>query len=746
MRINHAHWRSTKALMTAALLSTLILPAYIGKAQAAEAAGNGSNRPVDSYHLRILHTNDTHAHLDNAAKRITAIKQARNDQTLLLDAGDVFSGTLYFNQYNGLADLFFMNMAGYDAMTFGNHEFDKGPAALASFIRDAKFPFVSSNIDFSRDKDLGGLYRDKTGGRGDSSGIYPAIVKDVNGEKIGIFGLTTADTASLSSPGENIRFKAYAVSAQAVIDQLQRQGVNKIVALSHLGYSEDQKLANAVKGLDIIVGGHSHTKLTEPAVIHADSEPTVIVQTGEYNQFLGQLDAAFDDKGVLKGWNGKLIELDAKDEAKKDVIAADPSAAAQLQTYAASLEELKKKVIGKTNVILDGERGNVRKKETNLGDFMADGMLNKVKSLVKAPDAKGYITIQNGGGIRASLPAGDITLGGLLTVMPYANNLTALKMTGQEIKEALENGVSGVESGEGRFPQVAGMRFYYDSTKPKEKLDSVSGQVQQQGSRIMKVQIKGENGKYSDMDPNAYYIVATNSFTAGGGDFYRSMKKAKDAGRSYELNLVDYEVFQEHLKQTGTVTAAAEGRVIDLAGAQLPADAADSSTSGGASTPVQQPAVFSDMNGHWAADAVNKASSVGVVTGYGDSRFRPDAAISRAEFAVLLSRALEQQSESQTSTEATVQQAPKDANQIPVWAQAAAAKLTAQGILKLGTDGGFRPGDPVTREELSAALAKAYGWKSEEITGLQAVFGGRSKSAGATRAEAAAAVMLGLQF
>ncbi|GJM67991.1 hypothetical protein HMSSN036_02070 [Paenibacillus macerans] len=178
---------------------------------------------------------------------------------------------------------------------------------------------------------------------------------------------------------------------------------------------------------------------------------------------------------------------------------------------------------------------------------MADGMRSKVMSIVKEPGVKGYVTIQNGGGIRASIDAGDITLGELLTTMPFGNNLTALKMTGDEIIAALENGVSGVENGEGRFPQVSGMRFYYDSAKQPEVVDDVTGEKTQSGQRIVKVQIQNEDGTYADIDPKAYYIVATNSYMAGGGDFYNSMKKAKDDGRFYELNLVDYEVFREYL-------------------------------------------------------------------------------------------------------------------------------------------------------------------------------------------------------
>ncbi|QAY66561.1 S-layer homology domain-containing protein [Paenibacillus protaetiae] len=665
-----------KTFLASAVIVSGLIPA-VYSAQTAHAA------EADDFSLRILHTNDTHAHLDNIARRMTAIAAAKNDSTLLLDAGDVFSGTLYFNQYNGLADLWFMNKAGYDAMTFGNHEFDKGPAVLAAFMKEAKFPFVSANIDFSKDSSLGGAYHTAIADKPTNGQIYPAIIKEVNGEKVGIFGLTTPDTAVLSSPGDNITFKDYEASAEATVKSLEEKGINKIIALSHLGYTVDEELADSVPGIDVIVGGHSHTKLDAPEVHNADTEPTLIVQTGEYGQYLGQLDVKFDDNGVLTSWDGKLTSIDETDAAGKYVIADNKEAADKLAELAKPLETLKQTVIGKTTVVLDGERGSVRKQETNLGDFTADGMLAKVKSIVHETGVKGYVTIQNGGGIRASLPAGDITLGGLLTVMPFGNNLTALKMTGAEITAALENGVSGVETGEGRFPQVAGMRFAYDSTKPGEKIDSVTGTVTQNGSRIQKVEIKNEDGTYSPIDPQAYYIVATNSYMATGGDFYRSMKQAHDDGRFYELNLVDYEVFKDYLASAGTVSQQIEGRITDLKGASLPG----------------QTAAFSDIQGHWAADAITKAAALGLVTGYTDGTFKPDNTITRAEFAVIASRGLKL---GDTSSGFPF----KDGEDIPSWSRIAVGQLFLLGIIQGYEDNTFRPSNPVTREEMTVMAAR----------------------------------------
>ncbi|GGN98039.1 5'-nucleotidase C-terminal domain-containing protein [Saccharibacillus kuerlensis] len=675
--------KNIRVVLAAAVLVSSLSPMLGSRsAQAAEtAASNG-------FELRILHTNDTHAHLDNVARRVTAINTERNDHTLLLDAGDVFSGTLYFNQYGGLADLYFMNQLKYDAMVFGNHEFDKGPAGLAPFIKDAKFPFVSSNIDFSADKDLSGFASTTIGEPAADGKIYPAIIKEINGEKVGIIGLTTSDTIALSSPGDTIQFKDAVESAQKTVDQLTAKGVNKIIALTHLGYSEDMELAKGVKGIDIIVGGHSHTKLDEPTVYDGGDAPVVIVQTGEYDKNLGKLDAKFDDEGVLTEWKGQLISLDAQNEDESYVIKSDEASAAKLKEYSAKLEELKTTVIGKTSVALDGERNSIRKMETNLGNLIADGMRAKVESIVELGDAKDYITIQNAGGIRASIPAGDITLGHLLTTMPYGNNLSALKMTGEEIKAALENGVSGVETGEGRFPQVSGMKFTYDSTRPGEQIDSVTGNVTQEGSRVTDIQILGENGTYTPIDPNAYYIVATNSYIAAGGDFYRSMEAAKEDGRFYELNLVDYEVFREHLDSLGTVTLKTEGRITDAPGSADEAPAGE----------MPSASVFSDIAGNANAAAIEAAHAAGFVNGYANGTFRPAASVTRAEFVTMLGRAVGAEGDASQHSYT---------DSVPAWAASYISGLEAQDLLGSFKNEVFNSQQAVTNAEAIELIALA---------------------------------------
>lgn len=266
--------------------------------------------------LTILHTNDTHAHLENIPRRFTAIYQIRNsrENSLLLDAGDVFSGPFHYNQYLGQADIQFMNEIGYDTMTFGNHEFDKNSEILRNFITAAAFPFVSANINLSKDEKLKNLSQLEIGNPGTNGMIYPAVIKEMDGQKIGIVGLTTEKTTLLARPNKNIVFENAIEKAKEMIGFLEGEDINKIIVISHLGYDKDKELAKNVEGIDVIVGSHSHTKLRQPDIYNEEKEPTLIVQASKHGRYLGQLDVSFDAQGKLIKWNGKLINVMKKDQ------------------------------------------------------------------------------------------------------------------------------------------------------------------------------------------------------------------------------------------------------------------------------------------------------------------------------------------------------------------------------------------------------------------------------------------------
>ncbi|WP_102264517.1 bifunctional metallophosphatase/5'-nucleotidase [Mesobacillus jeotgali] len=527
---------------TAALLTSIVVPAA--------SANMKGVKPGKPYELTIMHTNDTHAHLDTVAKRVAAIKQVReeNANTVLLDAGDVFSGTLYFNEFNGLADLEFMNMVGYDAMTFGNHEFDKGTETLANFVKEANFPFVSANVNFENDENMNLLANNEVSSDANDGEVYKGIVKEVNGEKIGIFGLTTAETVDISSPGEDVEFTDYINEAREAVKAFEEQGVNKIIALTHIGLNDgggdnDLTLAEEVDGIDVIVGGHTHVKLEEPLVVKNGSEPTVIVQANEYGKFLGTLDVKFNKNGKIIQHNGELLDITTYPE--------DAEAAKILnENYKPAVDEMKKKVIGTASVELNGVREFVRTGETNLGNLITDGMLAKAKTI----NPNTVIALQNGGGIRESIDTGEITLAEVLTVMPFGNSLAIMQLTGAEIKEALEHSVKEAPGTSGGFLQVAGLKFTYNSTLPV-------------GQRVQSIEVKEDGVNYVSLDPNKTYAVATNTFTAKGGDGYDVFAKAYNEGRVSEPGYVDWEVFTEYVSQQEeqTVSPEVEGRIIDIA-------------------------------------------------------------------------------------------------------------------------------------------------------------------------------------
>jgi 5'-nucleotidase / UDP-sugar diphosphatase len=546
------------SLAVGLISSQLAMPAF------AESNDTGKKPKQDpTFNLSLMHTNDTHAHLDNVAQRITAIKEVRAEKpsALLLDAGDVFSGTLYFNEFQGQADLEFMNLAGYDLMTFGNHEFDLGSSeeghqALADFVKNADFPFVSTNVDFSKDENMNSLFKNQVKHTPKDSTIYPAVVKWVDKQRVGFIGLTTEETSDISSP-VSVEFKNYIREARKAVAALERRGVNKIVAITHLGYDDnaeydnDLELAKYVDGLDVIVGGHSHTKLEEPVVITTDEhgkekDATVIVQASQYGDYLGTLDVEFDKKGKVVGQTGALIEIKTK--------VADPEAAKLLEKYSSKIAELKNTPTGGVaekelaNPRSEGDGPSVRNTETELGNLITDGMLYKAREF----NSNVAMAFQNGGGIRAPIDAGEITYGDVLTTLPFGNTLATMKLTGAEIKAALEHSVKNAPKEHGGFLHVSGMKFTYNSTKAA-------------GSRVVTMEVKNADGTFTAINPTQEYVIATNAFTAKGGDGFTVFKNAYEQGRVTDLGASDWENLRDYVAELGTVNPQIEGRIVDAA-------------------------------------------------------------------------------------------------------------------------------------------------------------------------------------
>lgn len=510
--------------------------------------------------LTVMHTNDTHSYLEKAPYYATAVKEVRaqSQNSILLDAGDVFSGDLYFNLFEGQASLEMMEYLGYDAMTFGNHEFDLGATedghkALADFVKNASFPLVSANVDFSADSLFDGLQSNTYASKYKDGHIYNGVVLNVNGHEVGVFGLTTEETPDISSVG-SVEFSNYINAAKKAVNAFEDMGVDKIIALSHIGfedaakYDNDKLLAKYVEGLDIIVGGHTHLSVPEPFLSEEFDSPTVIVQAFEYGKALGLLDVTFNAMGEVTLYNGGLINTDPDGFPEKSTIEPDAGATEIVKKYKKDVDALKETATGASNeVTLDGERANVRTKETNLGNLITDGMLAKAKEY--KPETA--IAFQNSGGIRTSIEAGEITYGDVLTVMPFGNALAIMDLTGAEILEALEHSVSEAPKASGAFLQVSGMKFEYDSSKPA-------------GERVTKVEVL-EGEEYVALDEAKNYAVATNAFTMKGGDGYEVFENAYNDGRGSEPGIVDYESFIDYILTLEDVNSEVEGRILDIA-------------------------------------------------------------------------------------------------------------------------------------------------------------------------------------
>lgn len=522
-----------------------------------------------------MHSNDTHANLTNIARKVTAVKEvrAKKPNALLVDAGDVFSGSLYFNEFKGQADLAFMNLMGYDVMTFGNHEFDLGSSseghqALVDFIKGAQFPFVSANVDFSKDNKFTGLFSDLISSDPKNGKIYNGIIKEINGEKVGIFGLTTAETKDISSPG-SIAFENYIAEAEKAVKAFEDKGVNKIIALTHIGYDDnpaydnDLMLAKSVAGIDVIVGGHSHTQLDKPVVVDKNmggqaKDKTIIVQAYQYNDYLGTLDVTFNPQGVVIAHNGALLKV--ADYAE------DANAVATLKPFKDKVDAVSKSETGATaTVALENPRDNgdtakpsVRKNETPLGNVITDGMLAKAKQY----NSNVIMALQNGGGIRTAINQGPITVGEVISVLPFGNTLATVTLTGAELKQTLEKSVSLYPLENGGFLHVSGAKVEFDSSKPA-------------GQRIVKISYKDAQNNYIEIQNNLTYTIATNAFTAKGGDGFDVLAKAYAEGRVTDLGLSDWENLAEHLKFLVNVNPKVEGRIVDVANSQQPEEKVD---------------------------------------------------------------------------------------------------------------------------------------------------------------------------
>lgn len=504
------------------------------------------------YKLNIIHINDLHSRVepinkydstcnteDNAegkcfggyARVKTMIDSLRADladeNLIVLDAGDQYQGSLMYTTYKGDAEIEFAEKVGFDVMAVGNHEFDDGDEGLLKLADGVSFPVISGNIDVSQSNILAGKIANHT-------------VLEIGGKKIGVISALAADTVETSSPSDAVIFTDEIESLQSDVAALQAEGVDIIIALNHVGLAKDLEIAAAVDGIDVVVGGHSHTLMSndqEGALAYPQMVgDTPVVQAYAYSKYVGHLVVEFDDAGNVTSATGDTILLDAS-------VSEDEAIVARVAELAGPIDTMKNEVVAQASQAIEGDRSFCRAVECQMGNLVADAMLDRVR------DQGVSIAIQNGGGLRASIDAGEITMGEVLTVLPFQNTLATFQLKGSDVVAALENGVSQVEEAKGRFPQVAGLKYSFDGSKPA-------------GERISDVMVVAADGTTAPIAMDDTYGVVSNNYMRSGGDGYKVFSTNGMNAYDYGPDLAD--VVAEYLAQNAPYTPYLDGRITKI--------------------------------------------------------------------------------------------------------------------------------------------------------------------------------------
>jgi len=473
---------------------------------------------AETVDLTILHINDFHGNLlpkpgkegtpatggmAYIAKMVSEERAKDPGGTLLLSAGDMFQGTPISNLFKGKPVIETMNRMGFDAMTLGNHEFDWGMEAFSDLRDAAAFPFLSANIVDEK----GALL----------PGIKPYVILQRKDLKLAVIGITTPETHYATKPGNLKGYRVFAVEKvlPALIEKVKKEGAGPVIVLSHMGLDEDKEMASRVGGIDLIVGGHSHTEVKTPVVVGS----TIIVQAGYYGQKLGVMKVSVDTetKKITRYSERRILQkVKAGPNAPYDAAVADI-----IRKYDDQIRGEFSRVVGETRV-------NLAKRpfESNLGNLVCDAMRES---------AGADVAVQNNGGIRTTIPKGKITLEQVYMLLPFDNNLMTMDLTGVQIIGLLEQNAKT----EGML-QVSGLKVVYDITAAE-------------GSRVKELTIDSKPAERLRT-----YRVTTNDFLAAGGDRFEIFRAGKNAviGDNVRDALLDY------LKKHSPVNPRTEGRIV----------------------------------------------------------------------------------------------------------------------------------------------------------------------------------------
>jgi len=475
--------------------------------------------------LTLMQLNDVYQLLPNGPNaegglaRIATLQKAivsQSDHVIFVLSGDTLSPSLESIAFKGGQMIDIWNNLGLNLAVLGNHEFDLGPDVLRQRLRESHFTWLAANVI---DKTTGAPF----------GGAQRFVIQEVDGVRVGIFGLLTADTAQTSQPGPDIEILDPIATARDLVPQMRAQGAQVVIGLTHLLLADDKRLAEAVP-LDLILGGHDHQ------LIAPEAGMTPIYKMGSDARNLGRLDLKIDARsGKLQSseWTVIPVTQGVQEDARVRAIIDDYENKLGGVLGGINLEEK----IGESTVDLDAEQESVRAREANVGDFIAD-------TFREATGAD--VGLVNGGGLRSDLlyKAGPITNRIVYSILPFKNKVVMIAVTGAELRSALERGVSRIieQTEDGGFPQIAGLRFVYNGLRPP-------------GSRITSVTVGGQ-----PLDDNKSYKLATISYIAGGNEGY-DMFRGKADLLPPGSNQTDADLVRQKIKQALKISPTLDGRI-----------------------------------------------------------------------------------------------------------------------------------------------------------------------------------------
>ena len=574
---------------------------------------NSSGPESAAFTMNILHINDHHSNVEEGSQALTiagqeteftaggfprvaakiAEREAELDNVLKLHAGDAITGTLYFTSFEGEADAELMNQVCFDAFALGNHEFDRGDDGLKKFLdlldsSSCNTPVLAANVKPQVGTPLAPF------AEGDY--IQPYTIKEIGGEQVGIIGIDIASkTRNSSSPADTTEFLDETETAQAMINELDAAGVNKIILLTHYQYSNDLVLAENLTGVDVIIGGDSHTLLGDfsdygltsggpypTERTNADGDKVCVAQAWQYSRVVGELNVTWNADGTVQSCAGTpylllgdtIVREDANDneytpegteaQAILDAIAADPqltivqpdaTASQILAYYTNQLDTFRNQVVGTATEDLCLERipgqgrSNLPSCEGTTADRGGD-IANLVAQAFLFLSKNADVSIQNAGGVRTDIAAGNITIGDAYTLLPFANTLVDLTMTGEEIRQVLNEAVDFAhdpDGSSGAYPYAAGLRWDVDMTRAT-------------GEQLFNIEVKSrDENQWRPLDDTETLNVVTNSFTAGGRDGYITFGTVSDDGRAVDTFLDYAQSFVDYVLEKGTLSKPAMG-------------------------------------------------------------------------------------------------------------------------------------------------------------------------------------------